>query len=157
MTRAVLMSATAALAFVTSGAVLAQSESDEPPAVEARHHHMNLYAYNLGILGGMAKGETDYDADMATGAAANIAALSQLNQASYWVEGTSSEDVEASKALPALFENPDDYAALTDDLTEAAMAMQAAAGESAEAIGGQMQALGGACGACHRKYRERDD
>ena len=31
------------------------------PAVKARKAHMQLYAHNLGILGGMAKGEVEYD------------------------------------------------------------------------------------------------
>ena len=33
--------------------------------VVARQSHMQLYAHNLGILGGMAQGKMDYDADAA--------------------------------------------------------------------------------------------
>ena len=150
-----LLAAAALAAAALAGPALSQEA--ENPAVKARHAHMQLYAWNLGQLGAMAKGETEYDAEAATAAAANLAAMTQIDQSSYWVEGTSSDDMEASKALPALFENVDDYDALTEDLHQAAMEMETAAGESAEAIGAQMGALGGACGACHKKYRQSDN
>ena len=152
MLAAALLAATA-----LAGVAHAQDEENMDPAVKARHAHMQLYAFNLGKLGAMAKGEAEYDAEVATGAAANLAQLTQLNQATYWVEGTSSDDVEGSKAKPELFQNMDDYMSLTEDLHQAAMSMETAAGESAEAIGAQMGALGGACGACHKKYRVSDD
>ena len=151
-TAAVLVGALA----IAAPAIGAQHESSNP-AVKARQAHMQLYAFNLGQLGAMAKGEAEYDADAATAAAADLVALSGMDQTAYLADGTSSDEVDGSHALPALFENKDDYKTLQTNLHDAAMAMETAAGESAEAIGAQMGALGGACGACHKKYRVSDD
>ena len=71
------------------------------PAVTARKAHMQLYSFNLGTLGAMAKGEVEYDADAASAAAGNLAALAALSQRAYWVPGTSSDDLpDESRALP---------------------------------------------------------
>ena len=37
-------------------------------AVKARQSAMTLYSFNLGLLGGMAKGDIEYDADAASAA-----------------------------------------------------------------------------------------
>ena len=42
-------------------------------------------------------------------------------------------------------------------LSEAAAAMETAAGQGLESLQGAMGPLGGACGACHEDYRMRDD
>ena len=153
-----MIAAPALFAALALGApAVAQDGGDLPAPVMARQSHMHLYAFNLGVLGDMAKGETEYDAEAAQAAARNIGDLGELTQDAYWVDGTSSEDVEGSRAKPALFEEYGEYEKLTRDLVEAAAAMESAAGESAEAIGGQMRELGGACGACHKLYRESDD
>ncbi|PZX19940.1 cytochrome c556 [Palleronia aestuarii] len=149
-----LMMATGLLLAGLGGPLAAQ---DDNPNVEARQHHMDLYSYNLSILGAMAKGERDYDAELAGAAASRLHALATLDQTGYWPEGTSSEEIDDSRALPALFENMDDYMNLTEELASAAMEMQNVAGDGAEAIGGQMRALGGSCGSCHEKYRQSDD
>ena len=77
--------ATLATALV-AGTAVAQ---DANPAIAARKAHMDLYAFNLGLVGGMARGNIEYDADAASAAAANIAALSKIDQSRYWPEGTS--------------------------------------------------------------------
>lgn len=93
----------AALAASTSAAFAGGHGGN--PAVKARQSHMQLYAHNLGILGGMARGNIEYDAGAAQAAANNLAALSTLDQRSYWVPGTSNAELgEATRALPALWE-----------------------------------------------------
>ncbi len=139
-----------------AGAAFAASHTEQNPAVTARTAHMGLYSFSLGTLGAMVKGETEYDAETAQAAADRLVALSGMDQAGYWPPGTSSDEVE-SRALPALFENRDDYDALTRDLNEASMAMADVAGDGVEAIGGQMKSVGDACGACHEEYRKPED
>lgn len=146
-----------AIAGVLGGAALAASHSETHPAVKARTSHMSLYAFSLGVLGNMAKGETEYDAALAQAAADRLVALSGYDQTGYWPQGTSTDELEGTRALPPLFDNLDEYDALTADLNKAAMEMAAIAGDGAEAIGGQMKAVGGACGACHEDYRQSED
>jgi cytochrome c556 len=63
-------------------ATLAFAASDGPTpqqrAIEARQSKMTLYAFNLGLLGGMAKGDIEYDAQAAGLAAKNLAALTTV-------------------------------------------------------------------------------
>lgn len=137
---------------------LAQDDVDPAiaAAMKARQAHMQLYAHNIGVLGGMARERIPYDAAAAQAAASNIAALTTLNQSTYWPEG-SDTSVEGSKALPAIWENLDDVMSKSEDLVMAAAAMEDAAGQGLGALQGAMGGLGGACGACHEDYRLSDD
>lgn len=156
MSRRSLAIACAALAVLASP-TFAGGHDGLPPAVKGRQAHMQLYAHNLGIMSGMARGNTEYNAEAATTAAENLAALTKLSQASYWVEGTSSDDVMESKALPAIFENTDEALAINADLSAAADELVAVAGDGAEALGGGLRAVGQQCGACHKKFQMDDD
>jgi cytochrome c556 len=149
-TRNVLLGLTTAA--LTAGVVFAGSHTTpEGQAVAARHAHMDLYAFNLGILGGMAK-SGEFNADLAMGAAKDLAALASMSQASYWIPGTSSEDLEDSRALPVAFTDMEDAMAKSMALTEAANAMVEAAG-TLDGVRSSLGAVGGACGACHKAYR----
>ncbi len=149
--------AAVSLAAVAATAALAQEGDDTPASVEARHGIMENFSFNLSTLGAMAKGEVAYDAAMAQAAADRLVILSDLNQDGYWPEGTSSDEVEASRALPAIWENMDDFRSAFGDLHEAALTMQGVAGDGQEAIGAEMRALGQSCGGCHDDYRMSDD
>ncbi len=144
------IAAALAIGVMATGAALAQSVDG---AVKARKAHMQLYAFNLGPLGAMAKGEMDYDAAMAATLAGNIAALTALDQSRYWPPGSAQGEVEGSRALPAIWEKTDDVMAKAMALNEAAVALQAAAGTDLAALQGAMGPLGQACGACHEAYR----
>jgi cytochrome c556 len=122
-------------------------------AIGARKAHMQLYAHNLGVVGGMAQGAIPFDAAVATRAAQNLERLANIDETSYWIEG--SLGIEGTKALPAILETPDDFLAKQDGMKAAAAALVAAAGTDLAALQGAMGALGGACGACHQAYRSR--
>ncbi|MCX8955563.1 cytochrome c, partial [Ruegeria sp. NA] len=111
---------------------------------------MQLYAFNLGTLGAMAKGEAEYDAEAATRAANNIVVVSQIDQYAMWPAGSDNVSDPSTRALPAIWENFADVGAKGQALADAAVAMQAAAGQDVEALKGAMGQLGGACSACHK-------
>lgn len=136
---------------------LAQSAEDAADdAVEARHGFMTMLGINMGQLSGMAKGEIAYDEAAASRAAANIVALTQYDAPALFVEGTSSEDRDDSEALPAIWENPDDFRAKFAALSEAAAGSPEAVAGGQESIGPALQKLGGTCKACHDDYRKAD-
>lgn len=149
-TKTALLAGAAAIAATTA---LAGSHSEENPAVKARKAHMQLYAHNIGILAGMARGNTEYDADAAVAAASNLADLSHINEASYWVPGTDSESIDGTRALPALFENLDDVQAKIDQLNAASVALSETAGNGLEAVQAGLGPVGQVCGSCHDDYR----
>ena len=119
---------TLAIAAVASVALAGSHGGDVPASVKTRKAHMALYSHNLGILFKMVKGETEYDAESAKAAAQNLVALSSLNQSGYWEPGTDSDSVEASRALPALWENIPDAIEKGKELNMAAMALADTAG-----------------------------
>ena len=121
------------------------------PAQDARNAHMNLYGFNLGALGAMAKGDVEFDAAIAQEHAANLVALSGMSENGYWVEGTSSEELEGSRALPAIWENMDDFMAKSQALHAAAMAMDVS---SLDGLRAGMGGIGRTCGSCHEDYRQ---
>ncbi len=146
-------------AVVGSIAVLASADghADDKQiaaAIKARKAQMQLYAFNLGVLGAMAKQETPYDAAAASGAANNLAALASLSQAGYWLPGSDSDSVEGSRALPAIWAADsmvrDKGMAFMDAVTE----IQAAAGTDLGALQAAIGAVGKSCGGCHKVYRK---
>jgi cytochrome c556 len=149
----IITAATIASVLVGS-AVLAQG--DGTAQVKARQGQMRIIALNLGILGGMAQGKTEYDAGAAQTAADSLVGVSMIHQPTLWTEGTSNEDIDGTKALPVIWEDNDDFMTKWDAFATAAVAMQAAAGSGADAIGPAMGALGGTCKACHQKFQEPD-
>ena len=127
---------------------------DANPNVTARKAMMGLYAYNLGVLGGMAQGQMPYDADLARSAATSLFHLSRSGSARMWPTGTDATAMPgATRALPAIWENMPDFGARAGALAAATEAMMAAAGTDLASLQGAMAGLGGACGGCHQTYR----
>lgn len=142
---------TAALASVfLSGAAMAQDHSGP---LKARQGQFRILAINLGTLGDMAQGKTEYDAEAAQAAADSLVAVSMIHQPPLWPEGSSEMEIDGTRAKAEIWDDWEDFAAKWGALGEAATAMQAAAGNGAEAIGPAMGGLGGACKACHDSYR----
>ena len=142
------------VASLIGTAVFAGSHiTPEMAAAKARQSHMQLSAFNLGILGEMAKGTVEFDAAASQAAADNLAALATMNQTAYWKAGSSNFDIENTAALPEIWDNVPDVMAKAQGLAEAAVAMQASAG-TLEGVQANIGAVGGACGACHKVYRQ---
>ena len=141
-------------AVTLAGAVWADGHGGNP-AVKARQSHMQLYAFNLGILGGMAKGEVEYNADAAMAAASNMAALSALNQGAYWPQGTSMDELgDETEALAAIWQEGSKAREIGQELADASNVLAAVAGDGQAAVGGALGAVGKTCGTCHKAYRK---
>lgn len=152
MQRSLILAAAAAAGVLAAGAALAQ-DSPEAAAQEAREHHMKLYAFNLGKLGAMAQGNMEYDAGAAQAAADNLLNMTEIDQVFYWLPGSAVGEVEGSRALPAIWENMDDFMAKHNALREAVANLQTVAGTDLASLQGAMGGVGGACGSCHETYR----
>lgn len=146
-------------AVIGSVAVLAYADSHNndkqiAAAIKARQSQMQLYAFNLGVLGAMAKEEVPYDAAAASGAANNLAALASMSQAGYWLPGSDSDSVEGTRALPAIWAADSKIGDKGQDFVDAVSAMQSAAGTDLAALQAAMGAVGKSCGSCHETYRK---
>ncbi len=148
--------ALAATAMASLGMAPALADGHESGPASARQAHMKLYAFYLDALGAMVKGQAGYDAGAAQSAANNLLALATMDQDAYWAPGTSSAELgNATKAPPAIWQDGSRFAEIGVQMAEAAGRLAAAAGGGRDSLAGAMRDVGGACGACHRNYRER--
>jgi cytochrome c556 len=145
----------AVAAGLALGAPAGMSLAEEPfeNQVEARQGQFKLLALNVGVLGGMARGNVDYDAALATLAAENIVAIAALNQAPMWPEGSDGMSIDGTRAMPDIWENFDDFAAKWGAVGTAAAGLPAAVGSGVAGIGPALGPLGGTCKDCHDTYR----
>lgn len=143
----------AACAIAVTGPVLADGHLEK--AVEARQGLMKVVAFNLGPLGAMAKGEMEYDAEIAKTSAENLAALSAMNTGAMWPAGSDSEALgeDKTKALPAAWAEGSTVMDKHADWAKASAELAAVAGDGLDAMRPAVAAVGKSCGACHDDYR----
>lgn len=143
--------AAAALAAVPVGAAAQDTEK----SVGARKAQMQLYAFYIGQLGAMAKGEVDYDAEAAGKAATSLNALAGLDGSKMWPQGSSNAELgDATRALPAIWATYPAVVEKSKAFKAAAAAMADAAGGGLESLQGAIGPLGKSCGGCHEDFRQ---
>jgi cytochrome c556 len=141
------------IAALIAAPALAWAETPEEKIVEARQGYFSLLGANMGVFAGMAKGQVDYDAEAAQNAADNIVLLSSYNAGHLFMPGTSSLDLDNTRALPDIWDDMPGVQAKFSDFNKAALAMQEVAGNGKAEMAGALGALGGTCKACHDDYR----
>lgn len=145
-------------AGILGTSAISESHADKAvlAAVKARQAQMTLYAFNIGLLGGMAKGDIEYDAAAASAAAGNLAALSMLDQSRLWPQGSDNAALgdETTEALPVIWSADSTIGQKAKEMSEAAVAMEEAAGGGLDSLRGAMGPLGKSCGSCHETYRK---
>jgi len=116
------------------------------PQVAARMAVMTQIKEAMAPLGGMAKGAVEFDAAVAQAAVASLLDASELTAAVF--EPNVSDP--KSEALPAIWENWDDFVSKSEDLTFAAEGWDVS---SLDSLRAGMGNIGAACSACHKAYR----
>ena len=124
-------------------------------AIKARQAMFQLYGFNIGILGAMAKEKMPYDAAIATEAANNLSVAANLGQSQLWPQGSdnATEGNASTRALPAIWETYPAIAEKGDALKTAVAALVPVAGNGLAALQGAMGDVGGSCKGCHDDYR----
>lgn len=146
---------TAALVLTTGMSAIADGHGEK--AIKARKAQMQLYSWNLGALGAMAKGNVEYNAEAASKAAANLAALASMDQSTMWPQGTDSTampgktraKLEAWSTYPAVAKKDEEFVAAATELAKVA-------GDGLEALQAGVGMVGKTCGGCHKPYREEE-
>lgn len=124
--------------------------------IKARQAFMQLYAFNIGILGTMAKGEMDYNADLAKASAANLLSAARMNNGAMWPKGSDVETAGNEKLTSAkavIWASFPQVAEKHQALTDAATKMAAEAGNGIDGIRANIAAVGKSCGNCHESFR----
>lgn len=156
MTKTITFATISSLLGLAALSTFAQEKSTFENQIEARQSFMRVYAFNLGLLGSMAKGETPYDAQRATDAAENLLANSKMKNGAMWPAGSDADapglvGVTRAKAViwSSFPEVGEKHQALTDALTE----LVAVAGDGLDAVRSNMGAVGNGCKGCHEPFR----
>ncbi len=139
--------------LAATGVAASAVAQDLPAPVQARQGQFQIMALNVGMLGGMARGNTAYDAATAQTAANNLVTLSQIDQSFHWPAGTDNMALDGTRALPAIWENLPDVVEKWGAFGAAAEGLAAVAGTGLEPMQAALGPLGASCGACHDLYR----
>jgi len=143
------------LGIAVSSASLAAGDPLEK-AIKARQGEMQLRSFNAGPLFAMAKGDMEYDAELATKLAGNLKLLLQLDNSRVWPEGSDIDNYPGDTTAlakiwttyPEIGEYGKRYAAAVNDLAMAA-------GNGRDALKSKVGALGKSCKGCHDEFREK--
>lgn len=130
---------------LVGGIALAQSKAADPD-VNARQTMMQANGGAMGALGGMAKGEKEFDAAAAEAAKATLIANAAATAAKFQNNASDPE----SHAKAEVWTNWDKFVADADALGKAAAAMDAT---SLDGVKAGLGAIGGACKECHTEFK----
>jgi cytochrome c556 len=143
------------LAFAAAAAVHAPSalaQANPELLVKQRQSAMTLIGKYWGPINGMAQGKVPYDAQVVARNAAFLDALSQMP----WDGFDPSTKGVKSRALPAIWENPEKFKEAQERLRGAIVKLVAAANSgNQESVSAAAKVVGKACGACHNDFREK--
>ncbi len=147
----------AAMGIAALGTVstIAFADGHLEKAVKARQGFMQVVAFNLGPLGAMAKGEMEYDAELAANNAKNLEVLANMNNGAMWPAGSDNEALGADKtrALPAAWAAGSKVMEKHEAWAKASAELAATAGSGLDALKAGIGAVGKSCGGCHDDYR----
>lgn len=147
--------ALAGAAALAMGLTLSNAAADNAAEDIAKYRHavMESSAGHMSALALIAKGKVDRGDFAQSHAEAIASATTEFG--SIFPEGSGGE---GTHALPAIWENPDDFQTAVDKAREAGAALsEAAAGGERKAIMSAFAAMGKACKGCHENYREEHD
>tara|TARA_R110002049_G_scaffold2732_7_gene20811 strand:+ start:870 stop:1340 length:471 start_codon:yes stop_codon:yes gene_type:complete len=138
------------------GTVAIAASHTVPPSVKGRQGAMQVISLHAGLLGEMARGNSDYDAGVAQTAADNLVTVSNLNLSTLFPEGTDNGVLSDTIALPAIWSDPAGFQTAWEGFGTAAANLQAVAGDGLDPMRAAMGDLGKSCGACHDTYRAKN-
>ena len=124
-------------------------------AIKARQGEMQLRDFNAGPLFGMAKGDIEYDAEMAKMLAGNLQRLLDINMGRAWPTGSDNSFYEESTALPKIWETYPEISEYGKRYKTAVNELAAEAGNGLDALRSKVGPLGKSCKGCHDEYREK--
>ncbi len=142
------------MAVATIGlAVQVAAETTPEDAKGYRVSVMTALRGHVGATSMTVRGLVDDHGQLAGHAAGLASAAAELKY--IFPEGS---DVDESEALPAIWEQPEKFAAAVEKAEEATAAFEeAVAGGDSEAIGAAFRNVGMACGGCHDDFRVEHD
>ena len=132
---------------------IAGAETSAENAIKYRQAVMKSMAAHIEVLSMMAFNKVEVNEFYQSHADALASATAELKY--LFPEGSGQGETEA---LPAIWENPDDFNAARSNAEQAFAALRdAVAGGDGKAVTGAFAAAGKSCKGCHEKFREEHD
>lgn len=153
MKKILLTAVGAALTIGIAGTALSEDFTQQ---IKARQAVMQVFAFNLGQLGGMAKGDLPYDADQAKVAADNLLAAVAMNNSAMWPQGSHQEAAGLAgktRAKPEIWTNYPKVVEAHQALYAATAKMAQEAGSGLDSVRANIGAIGNGCQGCHELFR----
>ncbi len=150
----------AAIAAMMAMATALADQHKFADEIQARQSLMQVYRFNLGVLGGMAKGDREYDADLASAAANNLLAVANMKNGAMWPAGSSEDGEGLADYTAAKADNWSNYPVVMEKqkaLRAALETMAAEAGNGLDAVRANIGAVGKGCKGCHEDFRASRD
>lgn len=145
------------VACILATAVYAHAADKGPhdAAIKGRQAMFQTYSFNMGILGAMAKEKVEYNAELASEAAANLQAAANFGQSAMWPPGSDSETEGNAKnrALSVIWETFPAIVEKSDALKSSTAVLAEQAGQGLAALQGAIGDVGASCKGCHDDYR----
>lgn len=125
-------------------------------AIKARQGEMQLRSFNAGPLFAMAKGDIEYDAELASKLANNLKLMLDLDNSRAWPQGSGTDNYKGkTTALPKIWETYPEAANYGKKFEKAVRDLAADAGKGRDALRPRVAALGKSCKGCHDEFREK--
>ncbi len=148
LARTVFIGALTAAILGLSGVAIA---TDEQHAIGYRKATMQALGAHTKATGALIKGEVSYEGHLARHTA-GIASIGGM-LGDLFPEGS---DFGDTRALPAIWEKPDEFTQVVQAIRSASAALaDAGKGGDMEAVRAAFGGLGKACKGCHEKFREK--
>ncbi|MBX2885548.1 MAG: cytochrome c [Granulosicoccus sp.] len=152
------------LAVSLSGVALAlipqvHAADDDPigKAIKARRGGFQLYSFYAGHLFGMAKGDIEYDAELASTMANNLNTVVNLNNGAMWpADSDNTKRKGKTRAKPNIWAADSKIGEKSKALKTAAADVAAVAGDGLDALKSKIGAVGKSCKGCHDDYRAKE-
>lgn len=126
--------------------------------LKARQGEMQLRSFNAGPLFGMAKGQIEYNAELASTLANNLKTQLSLDMGRAWKQGTDNEAYPGkTTALPKIWTTYPEISEYGKKYKSAVTDLAAVAGNGLDGLKDKVGALGKSCKGCHDEFREKKD
>ena len=140
---------------VLASPALAEEEKPQPTRAERtikyRQSALYLLGWNIGPIAAMVKGEIPYDPEALELRARRLAQIAPMIPEGFPPD---SQSGAPTKAKPDIWQNMDDFRAKAAELARVtALFAETAKTRDLKQIGTGLGEVGGACKACHDKYR----
>ncbi len=145
-------------AAVLTAVPMAQAADDAiDKAIKARRGVMQLYSHYAGPMFGMAKGDVEYDAELAASLAENLNAVAGLTGARMWPpESDNKARKGKTRAKPEIWAADSKAGDASQTMKDAVLALSLVAGDGLDALKGSIGDVGKSCKGCHDDYRAKD-